>query len=271
MYHNPTDEESLKKYINDIRDTAPYSIKEEQKLFMLKKQGSLEARAKLIDANMRFVLKVAFQYRGVNVPLPDLISEGAYGLTRAVDKFDPTRGLKFISYAVWWIKAYITRAINDTSYLIRIPANQSVKFRKLLKEQPDGTTLDDDIKRIMRTSKIYSLDEKARQDTDSTFHDIIGKSYSPDTERREVEIIVREMLAGLSEREARILKSYYEDEQTLREVAESEEISNERVRQIKDQALKKLHRRSKKRFNGEKREILKQAIEVGEYSSLETV
>ena len=119
-----TTDETLKRYLEDIRKTSPIDRKDEHLLFKLCREGNRAAREKLVSANMRFVLKVALQYRGCPIPLPDLVSEGAMGLIRAIESFDHSRGLKFISYAVWWIKAYITRAITEQGSLIRLPANQ---------------------------------------------------------------------------------------------------------------------------------------------------
>jgi len=124
--------DSMRRYLEDIRKTSPYSRKAEQELFRLCRQGNAKARAAIISGNIRFVLKVALQYRGCPIPTSDLISEGAMGLARAIDNFDHTRGLKFISYAVWWIKAYITRVINEEGTLIRLPANQHLKIRQAL-------------------------------------------------------------------------------------------------------------------------------------------
>ena len=102
--HIDSTDTTLKRYLEDIRRTAPLSREEEQILFQKAKEGDKIARKKLISANMRFVLKVAIQYRGCPIPLPDLVSEGAMGLVRAIESFEHTRGLKFISYGVWWIK-----------------------------------------------------------------------------------------------------------------------------------------------------------------------
>lgn len=133
--HIDSTDVTLKRYLDDIRKTAPLTREEEQILFQKAKEGDKIARQKLISANMRFVLKVAIQYRGCPIPLPDLVSEGAMGLVRAIESFEHTRGLKFISYGVWWIKAYITRAINEQGNLIRLPANQHLRVRKALHEQ----------------------------------------------------------------------------------------------------------------------------------------
>ena len=136
--HIDSTDTTLKRYLEDIRRTAPLSREEEQILFQRAKEGDKIARKRLISANMRFVLKVAIQYRGCPIPLPDLVSEGAMGLVRAIESFEHTRGLKFISYGVWWIKAYITRAINEQGNLIRLPANQHLRVRKALHEQSRG-------------------------------------------------------------------------------------------------------------------------------------
>ena len=130
--HIDSTDTTLKRYLEDIRRTAPLSREEEQILFQKAKEGDKIARKKLISANMRFVLKVAIQYRGCPIPLPDLVSEGAMGLVRAIESFEHTRGLKFISYGVWWIKAYITRAIS----FVRQPAQG--RLQGYLRRSPPG-------------------------------------------------------------------------------------------------------------------------------------
>jgi RNA polymerase primary sigma factor len=246
---------SLSRYLEDIRKTAPLSRQEEQQLFRMTAVGNTKAREKLISANMRFVLKVAIQYQGCPIPLPDLVSEGAMGLVRAIESFDYSRGLKFISYAVWWIKAYITRAINEQGGLIRLPANQHLRVRKALKEHSRGLEISEDIRELIQLGQGgVSFESPLNDDSGSKFVDILQDENVPDPENEaeihSTEALAKALLCGLSEREARVLSGIYginqEAPQTLREVGESLNISHERVRQLRDQALRRIRRQSDK-------------------------
>ena len=186
------------------------------------------------------------------MPLPDLINEGAMGLMRAAESFDPSRGLKFISYSVWWIKAYITRAINEKGSLIRLPANRHLEVRKAIKESiRTNKALDDEIKELIYLGeKGNSIDAPLKDDSQITFSEILADEITerPDmkTEASLVEDFTRELLAELPEREAKILKGLYgidsEVTQSLREMAENLDLSHERVRQLREQALWRLRK-----------------------------
>ena len=260
---------TVKRYLEDIRKTNPISRKEEQELFNLCRAGNKNARTKLLSANMRFVLKVALQYRGCPISLPDLVSEGAMGLVRAIESFDHTRGLKFISYAVWWIKAYITRAINEQGSLIRLPANQHLKVRKALKESAmEGEALSDEIRELIRLGERGgSFEAPIKEGSKTTFSEVLAdtKVEQPDknAEVSNLENFIQRLLTDLPDREARVLKGLYgigfEVPQTLREVGESLDISHERVRQLRDQALKRL---KKSKHKGVLREKFDSYIEM---------
>lgn len=242
----------LKKYLDDIRRTKPLERSEEQRLFQLALRGNSAARQRLVAANMRFVLKVAIQYRGCPVPLPDLVSEGAMGLSRAVDSFDPTRGLKFISYAVWWIKAYITRAINEQGGLIRLPANQHLRLRKALRDHAIGVSpLEDDLLQLLQMGQGgMSFDQPVTEGNRSSLADVLAdpKASDPEqeTEIRGLESFASGLLRELPPREAQVLRSIFgierEAARTLREVGESLDISHERVRQLRDQAIRRIRK-----------------------------
>ena len=267
--HFDSNDDTLRRYLDDIRQTAPLDRIKEQSYFQLiqearetkanpnaTKKELEEAETKhkhgceaLISANMRFVLKVAIQYRHCPIPLPDLVSEGAMGLVRAIDSFDASRGLKFISYAVWWIKAYITRAINENGSLIRLPANQHLRVRKALKEQARGKDIDEDIRELIQLGERgISFDSPLKSDTKTTFSEVLAdtKASNPeaDAEAENFATITRDLLAELPEREAKVIAGIYginqESPQTLREVGESMGISHERVRQLRDQALRRI-------------------------------
>lgn len=244
-------DEVLKRYLEDIRKTRPLSRMEEQQLFKLAAVGNKRAKEKLISANMRFVLKVAIQYRSSPIPLPDLVSEGAMGLVRAIESFDYSRGLKFISYGVWWIKAYITRAINEQGNLIRLPANQHLRVRKALKEQVHGVELDEDIRHLVQLGqKGLSFDAPLSEGSKTTYAEVLCDDLqaSPESsaEKRGIEELTQQIVAKLPTREARVIACIFginqDAPQTLREVGENLNISHERVRQLRDQALRRLRR-----------------------------
>ena len=269
--HFDSNDETLKRYLDDIRKTAPLGREEEQELFRLAKSGHKAARAKLISANMRFVLKVAIQYRGCPIPLPDLVSEGAMGLVRAIESFDHSRGLKFISYAVWWIKAYITRAINENGSLIRLPANQHLRVRKALKEQSKGKEIAEDIRELIQLGERgISFDSPLKPDTKTTFSEVLAdnKTISPEAESEimNIENLTRELLSQLPDREAKVIAGIFginqEAPQTLREVGESMGISHERVRQLRDQALRRIRKLNSKEYLKEKYEGFLEAIKL---------
>ncbi len=237
--HIDSTDVTLKRYLDDIRKTAPLTREEEQILFQKAKEGDKIARQKLISANMRFVLKVAIQYRGCPIPLPDLVSEGAMGLVRAIESFEHTRGLKFISYGVWWIKAYITRAINEQGNLIRLPANQHLRVRKALHEQSRGKEISEDIRELIQIGQRgVSFDSPLKADSKATYAEVLadGSAINPesDSEIQSVENLSKELMEQLPEREAKVIEGIFginlEAPQTLREVGESMNISHERVR-----------------------------------------
>ncbi|MDB5106638.1 MAG: polymerase, sigma 32 subunit, RpoH [Fibrobacteres bacterium] len=264
-----TTDETLKRYLEDIRKTSPIDRKDEHLLFKLCREGNRAAREKLVSANMRFVLKVALQYRGCPIPLPDLVSEGAMGLIRAIESFDHSRGLKFISYAVWWIKAYITRAINEQGSLIRLPANQHLRVRKALKEKSKGKELSDDIRELIQLGEAgISFDAPLKTDTKTTYQEVLpdDKAVNPEAEAeiQSVELLAKDLLSELPEREAQVIKGLFginhEAPQTLREVGETLNISHERVRQLRDQALRRIRKNKNKEVLREKYEGYLQAL-----------
>ncbi len=254
-------DESLKRYLEDIRKTKPLSREEEQTLFRLCEKGNATARDRLIKANMRFVLKVALQYKGCPIPLPDLVNEGSMGLIRAIESFDYSRGLKFISYAVWWIKAYITRAINESGNLIRLPANQHLRVRKALKAKNRGEEISEDIRELIQLGERgISFDQPLATDSKTSYSEILEDTGTPnpesDTEIQRVENMARDLIENLPVREAQVIQGLYginyESPQTLREVGESLNISHERVRQLRDQALRRIRKCNSKDYLKEK-------------------
>ncbi|MDR2732445.1 MAG: sigma-70 family RNA polymerase sigma factor, partial [Fibromonadaceae bacterium] len=264
--HIDSNDVILKRYLDDIRRTSPLSREEEAWLF--ENKNNPLARKKIIDANMRFVLKVAIQYRGCPVPLTDLVSEGAMGLIRAIESFDNTRGLKFISYGVWWIKAYITKAINEQGNLVRLPANQHLRIRKGLKEQAKGQEVSEEVRDLIQLGqKGVSIDSPLKPDSKSSYVESLPDSNVADPESsaeiQAIEDKIRDILKTLPEREYNVLAGIYgiglNAPQTLREVGESMNISHERVRQLRDQALKRITYMVPKELLKENLEILAKA------------
>lgn len=241
--------------MNSIRthcDTV--SMAEEQALFSIyRKDLDPKVKNKIISANVKFVVKVALEYRGCPIPLPELVNEGCMGLIRAAESFDHTRGLKFISYAVWWAKAYITRAINEQGSLIQIPANQNLKVRKALNERKETVT--NEIRELLNLGGIGdSFDSPLRDGSKTTLSDVLTDTNAcrPDNyvEVGKTEQFVKELLSELSEKETKVLKGLYGLSggriQTLREVGESLNLSHECIRQLRDKALTKLKSGSRK-------------------------
>lgn len=265
-------DDSIKEYLKDIRNTKPLSKEEEQILFILIKSKSpraISARQRLISANMRFVLKVAMQFKNCPLALSDLISEGSIGLSRAIDEFDPSRGLKFISYGVWWIKAYITKAINEKATLIRLPANQTANVRKAIKEVATGKELTDEAKTLMQFGqKNVSFDSPLNDDSKTTYADVLkdedAVNPEADAEVRNVELLVKDMMSQLPEKEKEVIGALYgvdrEQPQTLRDVGSYMKISHERVRQLRDQALKRLRKNNSKEFLSDQKDAFLTAI-----------
>ncbi|GHV13622.1 hypothetical protein AGMMS49938_08470 [Fibrobacterales bacterium] len=255
--HIDSNDATLRRYLEDIRRTTPLSLDEEK--LLLENKDNLVARQRIIDANMRFILKVAIQYRGCPIPLTDLVNEGARGLMRAIETFDPSRGLKFISYGVWWIKAFITKAINEQGNMVRIPANQHLKIRKGLNEQAMGREVSDDTLQLIHLGrKGVSIDHPLKNESKSNFAESLPDDNAIDPEStsdiQTAEDCIRNILRDLPIRERNVIIGIYgigvATPQTLREVGESMGISHERVRQLRVQAIKRItHTVPKEKLN----------------------
>ncbi len=266
---------SLDKYLQEIGRVELITAEEEVRLAQLIKKGDPKALERLTKANLRFVVSVAKQYQNQGLTLGDLINEGNLGLIKAAQRFDETRGFKFISYAVWWIRQSILQALAEQSRIVRLPLNKigsinkiNKTFSKLEQEyerEPSPEEIAesmsvsvDDIKEAMRTSgRHVSMDAPLQQGEDSTLIDVLGDDDQPHPDasliteslRREVE----RALSTLTLREADVIRLYFglaagEQPMTLEEIGERFDLTRERVRQIKEQAIRRLKHTSRSKI-----------------------
>ncbi len=268
------DNVSLDVYLHEIGKLDLLSIDEEVELARRIREGDQEALDRLVKANLRFVVSVAKQYQNQGLSLPDLINEGNLGLMRAAMRFDETRGFKFISYAVWWIRQSILQALAEQSRIVRLPLNKvglqnkvvkaSVKLEQELEREPTpeevAQYLDlpvDDVKAYLKASgKHVSMDAPVNSEEEATLLDLLAGETDeiPDnlliTDSLRTEI--NRILNTLSNREAEIIRMSFGlngyHPHTLDEIAEKFDLTRERVRQIKEKALRRLKHSSKSRL-----------------------
>jgi RNA polymerase primary sigma factor len=265
---------SLDKYLHEIGKVELLSAEKEVELAKRIKTGDRAALEMLIKANLRFVVSVSKQYQNQGLSLPDLINEGNLGLIKAAERFDETRGFKFISYAVWWIRQSILQALAEQARIVRLPLNKigsinkiSKAFNKLEQEFQREPTVEE-VAEIMETrpemiedsmnfSSIHvSMDAPLRDEETGDMYDVIlnDDSPSPDNElinsslRKEIE----RSLSTLGDREADILRFYFglngSQPHTLEEIGDEFGLTRERVRQIKEKAIKKLKNQYRNRL-----------------------
>ena len=256
--------ESIGLYFKDVSRNKVLSAEEESQLYSEIKKGNKKAIDKLITSNLRFVISVAKKYQGNGLSLVDLIQEGNLGLIKAAEVFDPDRGIKFISYAVWWIRQSIMKALSDQSRTIRLPLNQisclskvnkiSEKFEQTHNRKPSVNELEDIINipanklnmSMALTGSTVSLDSKIKDDSESTLVDIIPDSCKPsdyDTGKNDLPRTIRTILDTLSNRDSDILRMAFGIDMfpmPLTEVASKFGIGYERARQLQQAALKKI-------------------------------
>ena len=256
---------SLDKYLQEIGREELITVEDEVELAQRIRKGDQEALEKLTRANLRFVVSVAKQYQNQGLSLPDLINEGNLGLIKAAEKFDETRGFKFISYAVWWIRQSILQALAEQSRIVRLPLNQVGSLNKINKalskfEQenermpsPDelAELLDIPREKIADTRRVsgrhVSVDAPFVDGEDNSLLDVLVNSDSPNADRGLVnESLNKEIeraLSTLTERERDIVKYFFgigTQEMTLEEIGEYFGLTRERVRQIKEKAIRRL-------------------------------
>ena len=262
---------SLSRYLEEIGDFEPLNPDREVELAILIKQGNHNALEELVKANLRFVVSVAKDYQGQGLPLTDLINEGNLGLIKAAGRFDETRGFKFISYAVWWIRQSILQALAEHSRIVRLPLNRVGTISKITKtaekleaeierspnEKEIGRQLNmtpDEVIDAMRISRRHqSLNAPFRDGDKISLIDIIKdeNQLEPDTPlmNDSLKDEIRNSLDTLKDRERMVIKMYFGIERdyalTLNEIGEEFNLTRERVRQIKEKAIRRLRHRSR--------------------------
>ncbi len=264
---------SLDKYLQEIGKEGLVTIEEEVELAQRIRKGDRLALEKLTKANLRFVVSVAKQYQNQGLTLPDLINEGNLGLIKAAEKFDETRGFKFISYAVWWIRQSILQALAEQSRIVRLPLNQVGSLNKINKafsrfEQENERTPSadeladkleipkDKVADTMRVSgRHISVDAPFAEGEDSSLLDVLISDDSPHTDVTLInESLTREVdraLATLTERERDIVRYFFGigvSEMTLEEIGDRFGLTRERVRQIKEKAIRRLRHTSRSKL-----------------------
>jgi RNA polymerase primary sigma factor len=265
---------SLDKYLQEIGRVDLITAEEEVELAQRIKAGDELALEKLTKANLRFVVSVAKQYQNQGLSLPDLINEGNLGLIKAARRFDETRGFKFISYAVWWIRQSILQALAEQSRIVRLPLNKIGSINKINKayaqleqelERPPTPAevaevvelTEDEVKQSLKNSgRHVSMDAPLVEGEDSNMYNVIGSEDSPnpdeglmvDSLRQEID----RALVTLTPREGEVVRAYFglngEHAMTLEEIGEAFDLTRERVRQIKEKAIRRLKHTSRSKI-----------------------
>lgn len=264
---------SLDKYLQEIGREELVTPEEEVELAQRIRKGDQEALEKLTRANLRFVVSVAKQYQNQGLSLPDLINEGNLGLIKAAEKFDETRGFKFISYAVWWIRQSILQALAEQSRIVRLPLNQVGSLNKINKalgrfeqeheRQPSTEEISEMIdlpqEKIADTLRVsgrhVSVDAPFVEGEDNSLLDVLPNEDSPMADKgltnESLSIEIDRALQILTPREREIIRSFFGiacQEMTLEEIGERLDLTRERVRQIKEKAIRKLKKSPAKKL-----------------------
>ena len=264
---------SLDKYLQEIGKEDLITVEEEVELAQRIRKGDQKALVKLTRANLRFVVSVAKQYQNQGLSLPDLINEGNLGLIKAAEKFDETRGFKFISYAVWWIRQSILQALAEQSRIVRLPLNQVGSLNKINKafsrfeqeneRRPSPEELADSLdlpaEKVADTLRVsgrhISVDAPFVEGEDNSLLDVLVNDDSPIADRtlinESLSTEVERALSTLTERERDIIKLFFginTQEMTLEEIGEKFGLTRERVRQIKEKAIRRLRHSSRSKL-----------------------
>ena len=265
---------SLDKYLQEIGKVELINADEEVELAQRIKQGDRIALEKLTKANLRFVVSVSKQYQNQGLSLPDLINEGNLGLIKAAQRFDETRGFKFISYAVWWIRQSILQALAEQSRIVRLPLNKIGSINKINKayakleqeyeREPNPGEIaklldvpEDEVKESIKNSgRHVSMDAPLVQDEDNNMYDVLKNDDGPTPEtgliyeslRKEID----RAISTLTQREADVIRLYFGlnggHPMTLEEIGEKFDLTRERVRQIKEKAIRRLKHTSRSKI-----------------------
>ena len=265
---------SLDKYLQEIGKVDLITAEEEVELAQRIKDGDQVALEKLTKANLRFVVSVAKQYQNQGLTLPDLINEGNLGLIKAAQRFDETRGFKFISYAVWWIRQSILQALAEQSRIVRLPLNKIGSINKINKtyafleqaheRQPSAEeiakeldmTINDVKESLKNSGRHVSMDAPLVEGEDSNLYDVlnIGESPNPDKTllHESLRTEIERALETLTPREADVVRLYFglgnQHAMTLEEIGETFDLTRERVRQIKEKAIRRLKHTSRSKI-----------------------
>jgi RNA polymerase primary sigma factor len=265
--------EALDKYLQEIGKEEMITVEEEVELAQKIRNGDRKALERLTKANLRFVVSVAKQYQNQGLSLPDLINEGNLGLIKAAEKFDETRGFKFISYAVWWIRQSILQAIAEQSRIVRVPLNQVgsvnkinkilTKFEQENERRPSVDEISEQIdlpedkvgEALMANARHVSVDAPFVDGEDNSLLDVLVNDDAPMADRQLVVESLRAeisaVLKTLNERERSVVTAFYgigQPEMTLEEIGHKYGLTRERVRQIKEKAIRHLRNNTKNKL-----------------------
>ena len=264
---------SLDKYLQEIGHEELLSVEEEVELAQKIKKGDRRALERLTRANLRFVVSVAKQYQNQGLSLPDLINEGNVGLIKAAEKFDETRGFKFISYAVWWIRQSILQAIAEQSRIVRLPLNQVGSVNKINRElnkfeqeherRPSVDEIadridlpEDKIEEAMKANNRHvSMDAPFVDEEDNSLLDVLADNNMPMADKALVQESLRKEIDRaielLNDREQKVVRAFFgigSPEMTLEEIGDKYNLTRERVRQIKEKAIRRLRHNTKNKL-----------------------
>ena len=266
---------SLEKYLQEIAKVDLITAEEEVLLARRIREGDNDALEKLTKANLRFVVSVSKQYQNQGLSLPDLINEGNLGLIKAAQRFDETRGFKFISYAVWWIRQSILQALAEQSRIVRLPLNKVGSLNKInkafssLEQQFEREPTAEELAELLDVSpeeikstisvaaRHVSMDAPFQEGEDGSLIDVLQNTNAPHTDRdvaysQSLKTEIERSLVTLTERQRDVLKMFFgigiEQPASLEDIAEKFSLTRERVRQIKDKAINKLRNTSRSKL-----------------------
>ena len=267
------DDDPIRLYLHDIGKEELITPEEEVELAKRIKMGDQEALEKLTKANLRFVVSVAKQYQHQGLSLPDLINEGNLGLIKAAKKFDETKGFKFISYAVWWIRQCILQALAEQSRIVRLPLNKIGALNKInkafsqLEQQHEREPSPDEVASMLElpeekvsntlelSGRHVSVDAPFQDGEDNSLLDVLPSSDTPTTDSKLLEeslmVEIERTLNTLPEKESSVIRAFYgigTKPMSLEEIGQSIGISRERTRQIKEKAIKHLRQKTKNKL-----------------------